>query len=128
MKNLIAKAKAARKFAYAPYSNFKVGAALEAKDGRVFTGCNVENASYAATSCAERTAIVKAISEGARSFKRIAIVADTKEPCEPCGICRQVLYEFSPNMEIIMANSRGRIMVKGLKALLPNPFHRSKLK
>ncbi|MFA5812814.1 MAG: cytidine deaminase, partial [bacterium] len=83
MKQLIAKARAARKHAYAPYSRFKVGAAIECADGRIFTGCNVESESYAATCCAERTAIYKAVSEGARSFKRIAIVADTKEACPP---------------------------------------------
>lgn len=127
MKNLIAKAKEARKRAYAPYSGFKVGAALEAADGRVFTGCNVENASYAVTSCAERTALAKAVSEGCTSFARIAIVADTKDPCPPCGICRQALYEFAPKIEVIMANTRGAVETALLDDLLPNAFHSKKM-
>ncbi len=122
MKKLIAMAKAARLKAYAPYSKFKVGAALEAADGRVFTGCNVENASYAATCCAERTALYKAVSEGARSFKRIVIVADTKKPCPPCGICRQVLVEIAPKLEVVMANTHGCTSVTSISELIPNAF------
>jgi cytidine deaminase len=128
MKKLISKAKEARKKAYAPYSGFKVGAALEAKNGKIYTGSNVENASYAVTCCAERTALVKAVSEGVKSFKRIAIVADTKEPCPPCGVCRQALYEFAPKLEVIMANARGKAEVVKLKDLLTHPFHSEKLK
>ena len=128
MKDLIRKAKEARRRAHAPYSGFKVGAALEAADGRVFTGCNVENASYGATVCAERTAIVKAVSEGARKFRRIAIVADTPEPCPPCGICREVLEEFAPHIEVIMANTRGKVLVAKLDNLLPNAFRRRNLR
>ena len=128
MKKLIRAAAVARKMAWAPYSGFKVGAALEAADGRVFTGCNVENASYGATCCAERTALFKAVSEGVRKFRRIAIVAGTSEPCPPCGICRQALYEFSPQLEVIMANTRGKSLVKGLGELLPHGFRNRNLK
>jgi cytidine deaminase len=128
MNNLIKRAAEARRKAYAPYSGFKVGAALESQDGRIFTGCNVENASYGATCCAERTAIAKAVSEGARKFRRIAIVADTPEPCPPCGICREVLEEFSPHIDVIMANTRGKILVAQLDNLLPNAFRRRNLK
>jgi len=128
MKKLIAQAKDARKKAYAPYSGFKVGAALEASDGRIFTGSNVENASYAVTCCAERTALVKAVSEGVKAFKRIAIVADTKEPCPPCGICRQALYEFAPKLEIVMANTGGDVEVMRLNDLLPLAFHSEKMR
>lgn len=86
--------------AYAPYSGFCVGAAVECADGSVYTGCNIENSSYGCTNCAERTAVFKAVSEGKRSFRRIAVYADSEDYCLPCGTCRQVLYEFSPNMEI----------------------------
>jgi len=128
MKKLISKAKEARKKAYAPYSGFKVGAALEAKNGKIYTGSNVENASYAVTCCAERTALVKAVSEGVKSFRRIAIVADTKEPCPPCGVCRQALYEFAPKLEVIMANTRGQAEVISLGELLTCAFHSEKMR
>jgi cytidine deaminase len=127
MDELITKAKQARDKAYAPYSEFRVGAALEAKDGSVFTGCNVENASYAATCCAERTALLKAVSEGKRAFRRIAIFAGTDDPCPPCGICRQVLYEFAPDLEIIMIGTKGQKIVSKLSDLMPNAFHRERL-
>lgn len=122
MKKLIRMAIAARKKAYSPYSGFKVGAALEAASGRVFTGCNVENASYGAVCCAERTVLVKAVSEGVKKFKRIAIVADTPEPCPPCGICRQALFEFAPKLTVIMANTRGKTLTMSLSDLLPHGF------
>lgn len=125
-KKLIASAKKARKKAYAPYSKFKVGAALEAVNGKIYTGCNVENASYGIAVCAERTALVKAVSEGAKKFKRIVIIADMKNPCPPCGICRQALYEFSPNMEVIMSNMKGKIERTTLSALLKNAFKSNK--
>ncbi|MFH0800608.1 MAG: cytidine deaminase [Pseudomonadota bacterium] len=125
MKKLISIARAARLKAYAPYSKFRVGAALEAKDGRVFTGCNVENASYGVSCCAERVALYKAVSEGARSFKRIAIVAGTPEPCPPCGICRQALFEFSPAMELVRAGTRGAAVVVSLRDMLPRGFHKN---
>jgi len=122
MKNLVAMAKEVRKKAYAPYSKFRVGAALESSDGRVFLGCNVENASYGATCCAERVALFHAVAEGVKKFRRIAIVANTKKPCPPCGICRQVLHEFSPNLEVIMANTRGKVLTAKLADLLPLAF------
>ncbi|HPM41058.1 MAG TPA: cytidine deaminase [bacterium] len=122
MKKLIRAAMKARGRAHAPYSRFKVGAALEAEGGRIFTGCNVENASFGATCCAERTALFKAVSEGKKKFKRIAIVAATEKPCPPCGICRQALYEFSPDLEVVMANTRGKTLAMKLSDLLPVGF------
>ena len=122
MNKLIKKAHAARKKAYVPYSNFRVGAALETKEGRIFTGCNIENASFGITICAERVALFKAIAEGAKKFKRIAIVADTREPCSPCGICRQALFEFAPDLEVVMANVKGKSRALRLTSLLPNGF------
>ena len=117
----------ARKAAYAPYSQFAVGAALLAQDGRVFTGCNVENSSYGLSVCAERIAVFKAVSEGVREFSAIAIVADTKEPVSPCGACRQVLAEFSPNLMVIMSNLEKEQQLKSLSELLPYPFSGSDL-
>ena len=102
--DLVAAARRARENADARFSNFKVGAALEAADGTVITGCNIENATYGLTICAERVAMFKAISEGHRVFTRIAIVADTPTPTPPCGACRQILWEFGGNLEIILAN------------------------
>jgi len=122
MNKLVKKAIEARKKAYAPYSKFKVGAALEAANGRIYTGCNVENSSYGITVCAERVALFRAVSEGVTKFKRIAIVADTKNPCPPCGICRQALYEFAQNLEVVMANTKGRTRKVKLKKLLAHPF------
>src|SRR5438132_13062101 len=104
---LLEAARAARQHAHAAFSNFKVGAALETADGRIVTGCNVENATYGLTVCAERVAMFKAISEGLRSFRRIMIVADTAEPTPPCGACRQILWEFGGDLEIILANLEG---------------------
>ena len=98
--------------AYVPYSHFPVGAALECDDGTVYTGCNVENGAYSACICAERTAIVKAVSEGKRNFRRIAVAARTKEFCVPCGECRQVMNEFSPAMEVICMNEQGDDMTQ----------------
>ena len=119
---LIESARAARLHAFAPYSRFRVGAALEAKDGRVFTGCNVENATYGLTVCAERVAVFKAVSEGCRSFTRIAVVADTEEPTPPCGACRQILWEFGGDLEVILANLKEDKARYSLAALLPHPF------
>ena len=112
------------KMAYVPYSHFPVGAALECVDGTVFTGCNVENAAYGPSNCAERTAVFKAVSEGYRQFRRIAIAADTEKFCAPCGVCRQVLSEFDPQltMEVILVNNRGETMELTLKDLLPYSF------
>jgi cytidine deaminase len=119
---LVAAARRARENAAAAFSHFKVGAALESADGTVFTGCNVENATYGLTICAERVAMFKALSEGHRSFTRIAIVADTEAPTPPCGACRQILWEFAGNLEILLANlteDKGRHY---LEDLLPLPF------
>ena len=118
---LIQAALDARQRAYAPYSNYKVGAALLTDSGAVFTGCNVENASYGATICAERTATVKAVSEGEQRFEAIAIA--TGNGGSPCGICRQVLYEFGPQMTVIMVDGTGQISHEGpLNELLPLGF------
>ena len=108
--------------AYAPYSKFAVGAALECDDGTVFTGCNIENAAYGCTNCAERTAVFKAVSEGKREFRRIAIFADTEEYCMPCGTCRQVLNEFAPTIEVLSVRRDGRYVSYSLKELLPKSF------
>lgn len=122
MKKLIDRARKARRMAYAPYSHFKVGAAIETHDRKIYTGCNVENASPGITCCAERVALFKAVSEGAKRFKRIAIVTDSHTPCPPCGACRQALYEFSPDLEVIMRGSSGKVLTLSLKSLLPSAF------
>ena len=123
---LVALARAARERAHAPYSGFKVGAAVECRDGRVFTGCNVENSSYGLSLCAERVAIFKAISEGARDFARIAVIADAHLPVRPCGACRQVMSDlFGGEAEVVMANLRGELETKSVGELLPAPFDRS---
>ena len=108
--------------AYSPYSHFPVGAALEGSDGTVFTGCNIENAAYGLTICAERTAIFKAISEGHRDFKRIVIAGKSEDYCVPCGSCRQVMQEFAPQMEVICLNGKGEAKHFALKGLLPYGF------
>ena len=120
--DLIAAARRAREFARAGYSQFKVGAALEAADGTVITGCNIENATYGLTMCAERVAMFKALSDGDRAFRRIAIVADTESPTPPCGACRQVLWEFGGDLEVILGNPRGQTARFRLSELLPHPF------
>ncbi len=123
---LIDIARHAREQAHAPYSNFKVGAALECTDGRVFAGCNVENSSYGLSMCAERVAIFKAISEGYRDFQRIAVIADTHAPVRPCGACRQVISDLFPKQaEVILANLHGALEVTTISDLLPAPFDRS---
>jgi cytidine deaminase len=120
--DLVAAARRAREHASAAFSRFKVGAALESADGTVFTGCNVENATYGLTVCAERVAMFKALSEGHRAFTRIAIVADTDAPTPPCGACRQILWEFGGNLEIQLANLHEAKGVHRLQDLLPLPF------
>lgn len=120
--DLVAAARRARRRAHAPFSRFKVGAALEAADGTVATGCNIENASFGLTMCAERVALLKALSEGHRAFTRIAIVAHTDAPTPPCGACRQLLWEFGGDLEVILANARREIGRWRLKDLLPLPF------
>lgn len=107
--------------AYAPYSRFHVGAALQAEDGQIFVGCNVENLSYGLTICAERVALASAAAVGQRRFKRIWIVAETKEPISPCGACRQVLAEFSPNLVVLSSNREGKTGQWSLAELLPRP-------
>ena len=113
--------------AYCPYSHFPVGAALECEDGTVYTGCNVENGAYSACICAERTAMVKAVSEGKRRFRRIAVAARTKEYCVPCGECRQMMNEFSPDMEVICLSQSGEEKRFTLRELLPHGFDGSSL-
>ena len=120
--DLIAAARRAREHAVATFSNFKVGAALETADGTVVTGCNVENATYGLTICAERVAMFKALSEGHRKFTRIAVVADTEAPTPPCGACRQILWEFGGDLEIVLANVTRETGRHQLSALLPIPF------
>jgi cytidine deaminase len=122
---LIAAAKQARENAHAPYSNFRVGAALRAKSGRVFSGCNVENATLGLTCCAERTAIFKAISEGERGFEAIAVVADTDTLTPPCGACRQIIWEFCGDVPVIMANLKGKVLQETMANLLPRAFDSS---
>lgn len=119
---LVASALAARENAFAPFSKFKVGAAVESVDGRMFTGCNVENATYGLTICAERLAVFKALSEGARRFQRVAVAADTEKLTPPCGACRQVLWEFCGDVEITLVNLRGKTESYQLRELFPKPF------
>ena len=108
--------------AYCPYSHFAVGAALECADGTVFTGCNIENAAFSPTICAERTAVAKAVSEGHTDFVLIVVAGRCESFCVPCGVCRQVLREFAPDMEIICLNSKGEEQVFTLSELLPHSF------
>ncbi|HEV3384864.1 MAG TPA: cytidine deaminase [Gemmata sp.] len=119
---LIAAAAAAREKAFAPFSHFQVGAALEAADGTIIPGCNVESASYGLTMCAERVAIFRGVSEGFRCFKRVAIVTDTPEPTPPCGACRQLLWEFAPGAEVLLANHSGKILRFSVQELIPLGF------
>jgi len=122
---LIEAALAARERAHAPYSRFKVGAALEDEHGRVFTGCNVENATYGLTMCAERVAVFKAVSEGAGKLKRVAVAADTGTLTPPCGACRQILWEFAADAELILVNLAGKQESLSVKSIFPRPFDAS---
>jgi cytidine deaminase len=124
---LIEAAKQARENAHAPYSNFRVGAALRSTSGRIFGGCNVENATYGLTMCAERVAIFKAISEGERGFGAIAVVTDTEVLTPPCGACRQLIWEFCGDISVSMANLQGKIEVMQMRELFPRPFDDSNL-
>ena len=121
-------ARRARRYAHADYSQFRVGAALETADGTIVTGCNIENATYGLTICAERVAMFKALSEGHRRFRRIAVVADTQAPTPPCGACRQILWEFGGDLEVVLANLRRVTGRMQLKDLLPMPFDRRLLR
>jgi len=121
---LVEAARDARTRAVAPYSNFKVGAALLTSDGQVIKGCNVENASYGLTVCAERVALLKALSDGHRQFAAIAVVADTNAPTPPCGPCRQLLWEYCGDIEILLGNLKSLSGRYRLSALLPLPFDR----
>jgi len=119
---LIAAARAVREHAHADYSGFKVGAALETADGTIVTGCNIENATYGLTVCAERVAMFKALSEGHREFRRIVVVAPPDAPTPPCGACRQVLWEFAGDLEVVLANLNGETGRHRMRELLPQPF------
>jgi cytidine deaminase len=124
---LVAAARGAREHAAADFSHFKVGAALETDTGDIITGCNIENATYGLTVCAERVAIFKALSEGRRRFTRIAVVADTASPTPPCGACRQIIWEFCGDIEVIIADLTEIKTTMRMKDLLPLPFDRSLL-
>lgn len=123
--HLVSAALEARQNAHAPFSKFKVGAAVEDDSGRVYTGCNVENGTYGLTICAERVAIFKAVSEGARRFVRVAVVADTDKLTPPCGACRQILWEFCGDVEIVLANLNGKTETLRLGTLFPRAFDAS---
>ena len=124
---LINKAKNAREHSYSPYSRFKVGAALKTKNGMVFTGCNIENSSYGLSICAEREAIFKAISAGERDLDTIAVVTDSDKLTTPCGACRQVMWEFSKDMTVVVANLKGEKKEFKIKELLAHPFGKDPL-
>lgn len=124
-RKLLNRARRARAKAYAPFSKFKVGAALETTTGRIYTGCNIENASYGLTLCAERVAIFQAIAAGERRFRRLAVVADSTQLTPPCGACRQIIWEFCGDVEIILGNLKNKSAVHRMKALFPQPFDSS---
>ncbi|MBA2869852.1 cytidine deaminase [Anoxybacillus calidus] len=120
---LIEEAKKAREYAYVPYSKFKVGAALLTKEGKVYRGCNIENAAYSMCNCAERTALFKAYSEGDKEYTALAVIADSPRPVPPCGACRQVISELcSPEMKVILTNLKGDITELTVRELLPGAF------
>ena len=122
MDKLIAEAKMAREKAYAPYSNFKVGAAVLTSNGKIFSGCNIENSSYGLSICAERVAIFNAVSSGYREFTKIAVVTDSEPSASPCGACRQVIFEFGDDIEVIMSNLKGDIKIMKIDELLKDGF------
>jgi len=127
-KELIIEAIKAKETAYAPYSNFKVGSAILTSDGKVYTGCNIENASFGATNCAERTAIFKAVSEGHKDIEAIAVVGDLNNYTFPCGICRQVINEFAAeDIKIIVAKNENEYLVKTMEEILPGAFSKGDL-
>jgi cytidine deaminase len=125
IEQLVLAARSARERAHAPFSQFKVGAAVEDEDGQVHTGCNIENATYGLTMCAERVAVFKAISEGASKLVRVAVVADTEKLTPPCGACRQILWEFCGEAELVLANLTGATERLRMSQLLPRPFDSS---
>ena len=120
--DLLERAKMAREHAYIPYSGFAVGAAVLTGQGEIYTGCNIENASYGATCCAERVALFKAVSQGEQDIRAIAVVAGAKQPVPPCGICRQVMVELAPQALVVMANLEGKLEIREVGQLLPGPF------
>lgn len=122
LQQLIETAKSARLQSIAPFSNFLVGAAVKTEEGKIYTGCNVESASYGLTVCAERVAIWKALSEGERHFTELAIVADTESLTPPCGTCRQIIWEFAKNATIVLGNLRGETQIVSIRELLPRAF------
>jgi cytidine deaminase len=122
LQELLQAARQARDAAYAPYSHFKVGAAVRGSDGRIFVGSNVENASYGLTVCAERVAIFNAASAGARAIVELAVITEAIEPAPPCGACRQVLAEFATDAQVAMGNLDGKVTLSSLAALFPTPF------
>jgi cytidine deaminase len=128
VEQLIETARLAREKAFAPFSNFQVGAALLGKNGKIFTGCNIENASYGLTMCAERVAIFKAVSEGERDFERLAIIGDTQNITPPCGACRQIIWEFCGDIPIVLANLQGETETFQMSELLPKAFDMKFLK
>jgi cytidine deaminase len=125
MDRLIEAALAVRERAHAPFSGFKVGAAIEDESGRIFSGCNIENATYGLTICAERVAVFKALSEAAGKLKRIAVVADTETLTPPCGACRQILWEFCGNAELLLSNLNGKQEILAVGDIFPRPFDNS---
>ena len=125
---LIEAAKQAREQAFAPYSNFRVGAAVRTKNGKIFTGCNIESAAYSGTVCAERVAVWKAVSEGEKEYESVAVVADTPELTPPCGVCRQILWEFCGDVPVTLANLNGDVETMQMKDLLPRAFDTKFLK
>lgn len=129
-KKLISAARKAKEFSYSPYSNFRVGAALLTEDGRIFTGCNVENVAFSPSVCAERTAVVKAVSEGYRNFQAIVVTGDNGDYLAPCGVCRQVLAEFCDleHFQVILANDENDYKIMKLSELLPGSFGKDNLK
>ncbi len=124
---LIAAATKVRKNAHAKFSNFKVGVAIHTSSGKIFTGCNIENATYGLTLCAERVAIFKAISEGELSFDSIAVVTDTETLTPPCGACRQIIWEFCHDIPVVLANLKGKVEILRMSQLFPKPFDSSNL-
>jgi cytidine deaminase len=119
---LLKHARAARERAYAPYSAFSVGAAVRSGDGQIFTGCNIENASYGLSICAERVAVFNAVSAGVNEVVQLAICTDASSPSTPCGACRQVLWEFAQSAEVVLGNVHGTVVISSMKELFPKPF------